>query len=699
MSIGTALQSAVNGFATGRNIRHGWEDRKIQNKRNERMDEIVDAREARAQQAHELDMETGGLLNTARRQSIRRTDLDWGDAQTMRGVLADADAAAEAGMLPAEESLPPATVSTSGQSDRLTEDSIARAQRAATAPVLGAIPSGPAAPAQPAAANTPPPTARRAATSLMDLPEDRAETIAQRRADQPAAIPDAAWDRFNDAVPGGTMEQATAGGVASSVANLGAIPRGPDVDLFRIRPDGSIVANRQPRNAEEKRVLLEAAKAGRLATPDDRAARQREADANTALDMPYSYGESGNLLSDLDRVGRKGKRGVEDILSRTGEAIVNQGVGSIQRLNAPFQAASRYATGKDHIGAPARVDLNKDGASESLATPVSTALGAIRADTSQQTRKAAPAHAPAAAGDAAPVSAKAVSDIAGGVVDAVVTSPSMKAATDAIPAADLGATRSRPMTPQQRQRAGQSYMQSYRENGAPLVIRQLLRQGRIDEAQKFETWVQDGKTADGMAAWGRGVFAALQGDADGAADAFMDAYNNAGYFDDGYSVVKNKSEVIKDPNSGEVVGVTLALKNEATGEIVVQTDSIEGFIEKAAWVTSPEKAYEASMARLQARQEALMKADEERRASAIRMTESNFTQTIALARDLFAKSQAAAKDAREAAMLGGDPSAVPAPMTIDEAMAEAQRIMTEGPRVGSADLDQVDETPVVRRPQ
>ncbi len=96
-----------------------------------------------------------------------------------------------------------------------------------------------------------------------------------------------------------------------------------------------------------------------------------------------------------------------------------------------------------------------------------------------------------------------------------------------------------------------------------------------------------------MTAWGRGMFAALQGDADGAADAFMDAYNASGYFDDGMDVVKDKSTLIKD-DAGEVVGVTLTMRDQATGEEFSQTDTIDGFIQKAAWITSPEKAFEAA---------------------------------------------------------------------------------------------------------
>jgi len=152
MGIGNALAAAVNGYVGGRNVRHGWEDRKIDHARKKRLDELRENAEVRTQQAHEMGLETSGLLNTSRQQAIRQVDQDWGDNQSMRGVLNDADAAAAAGMQPAaapdlSASLDPAVVSTSGGNGLLAAE-IADAQRAATAPALGAI-RGDASPSQP----------------------------------------------------------------------------------------------------------------------------------------------------------------------------------------------------------------------------------------------------------------------------------------------------------------------------------------------------------------------------------------------------------------------------------------------------------------------------------------------------------------------------------------------------------------------
>lgn len=677
MSIGSGLAAAVNGFIDGRQVRHGWEDRNINQKRQTRLDELREAAEVRAEESHDLDMEAGGLMNSARRQAIRAGDREWDDQNRYRAAV-DADLAlAEKAMRAPDLSaqLDPATVSTSGGGGLLAQQ-IADAQRAATTPALGAV--------RPAAA------------------DDRAQAIAEHRAGMPApaagavslgAVRPAQEDERAQAIEEFRTGRATPGG-PRPLASTGY------VDLMRVRPDGMFIANRAPQTDDEKRALLEAAKAGKLATSQEREAQQREIDANTALDMPYEWGAQGNLVGDLDRVGRLGQRAANDTLARAGEMAVNGAVSGIQNLNAPLQALSRYATGEDHIGAPQRVDLNSDGKRESTATPIAESWGAIRAEPQPKAKAAAPApkHAPAAAGAAAPESAKVVASTAAKVVDAVADSqPSVKAAIEAVPAKDLGVSRSKPMTAPQREKAGRTLMESYIATGAPNVTRELIRQGRLDDAKKFDAWVKDSRAADGMAAWGRGIFAALQGDADSAAESFMDAYNASGYFDDGMDVVKEKSTLIKN-DAGDVVGVTLTMRNQATGEEITDTDSIDGFIQKAAWITSPEKAFEASQARLAAQQEALLKADEERRKTATRLVETDYAKTIDLARDMFAKSQAQAKDAREAAMLTGEADSAAPAMTWDEAFREAQRIMVDGPSAPQQEAE-AGAPPVARRPR
>lgn len=66
---------------------------------------------------------------------------------------------------------------------------------------------------------------------------------------------------------------------------------------------------------------------------------------------------------------------------------------------------------------------------------------------------------------------------------------------------------------------------------------------------------------------------------------------------------------------------------------------------------------------------------------------------------MFAKSQAQAKEAREAAMLTGDADSAAPAMTWDEAFREAQRIMVDGPIAPQQEAEAGAPPPVARRPQ
>ena len=530
--LGTGISAFVNGFVGGRDVRNRWDDRKLTNERQKRLDEIRDNAETRAQQSHDMSMQThelglqsSRLMNDARAQAIRATNQEWDDSQSMRRALAEADAAASGGLVTAGVSsmgAVPMLAEAADMPEQIIPSQAAPQVQAAPA-AMGAIP--------------PTPIARAA------------------QADRPQA----------------TTGQSTGGGASGSWAD--AAPE-PIMDGDTMIPPPMRV----------------------------------EGDVTPATDNRHQWGKSGGLVDDIDQAGTMLGRGLGAVIDTgvsgaqaTAESITNRGVDGIRMINAPFQAASTYITGKDYIGAPEREDLNGDGVKQTASGPaMEAAWNGLKADGD------APKTGPASESPAeARVSSKAAE-----VMDEVGNSPAMQAAADAVPAQSMGATRGRPMTEAKRDEGAKALMESYRKNGAPIVMRELLRQGRIEEASKFEDFISSGTAKAGMEAWGKGLFAAMQGDIDSAADNLMDAYNSAGYFDDGFEIVKDDSALIKD-DGGEVIGIRLAMKNQETGEIVVQEDAIDNFIQKALWITSPEKAMEAASARIQAQQDALLKAQEQ----------------------------------------------------------------------------------------
>lgn len=581
--LGTGISAFVNGFVGGRDVRNRWEDRKIDQERQKRIDQIRDNQENRAQEAHDMNLEGSGLINQARRQAIRQTDQQWGDSQSMRDALNRADAAAEGGLIRAGTST------------------------AGTAP-LGAVPQ------------------QEQARGSFNIPQ---WDSAVARQDTPLGL----------------------GTVATDPAPALPAQDGP--------PD------RQPAPAMGAAPVAPVIEGDTIVPPPPPEGGYQETDNR------HQWGARGAIRDDVDRAGHAVGNAVGDAISRTGESIVNAGVGSMQRLNAPFQAASEYALGRDVIGAPERVDLNKDGIRQTPTTPLMTkGWGALQASESAPTDSGPASKNPQKA---------AVATAAADVMNDVGNSPAMQAAAEAVPAETLGATRGTPMTAEKRDKGARTFMQSYRENGAPLVMRELMRQGRFDEAHRFDAFIRSGTAQDGMEAWGRGLFAAMQGDIDTAAENLMEAYNSAGYFDDGFEIVKGDSRLIHD-DGGDVVGVRLAMRNQTTGEIVVQQDRIDNFIQRALWITSPEKAFEAAAARAQAQQEALLKDQERRQGVANDLIKGEPDRIARAAQEIYKNSIG----------LDGQPT-----MTYAEALAEAQ-IAFSGEQPGDFDLGDV---PVARRAQ
>lgn len=615
--IGTAFSAALQGFVDGRNVRNSWEDRKDKNKRQKRLDELAESAETRAQQRHDLDMQTGGLLNDARRRSLMEFDHDWDDRQGLREAYGDAHEAAmddqrtqigpqltsmplgavpeniagEQGAAAVTSTGGPATapqgpaapVTVTGSTQSPTTPVPAAPRRAAAAPsgrsafaapmapdtALGAMPNGNGT-AYPSIMSLPEDRAefvadrRRAAAAQMSLPEDRAEFVADRRLQASLGNPDV---RFEDVM---------------------AMPNAADYGL------GAMPAGQAPKTGP-----LTGADFNAGASAPGMSAEELEAGQNaTTKRTPFQ--------NDMAALGS----GIKNSAALWGEQALNAGADVLDRVNAPFRAASEYFTGTDHIGAAPRADLNNDGRNTSIVSPVFDLMRPTETSDEAKTalanettgKKAAPSMSPAA---------QEASDGATRAMNAIGDSPAMQAAADGVSLDDLGAKPGTPMSKPQQKKMAKTYMQSYRENGAPIVMQTLLKQGRVQEAQEFDAFMRSQQAQDGMDMWMRGVVAAQIGDIDTAVDHLADAYNNAGYFNDGYEVLKDQSELIRD-ESGEVVGLKLAMRHTATGQVSTQTDSIAGLMEKMIWITSPEMAFSTAQANQKAMAEALTKREEQR---------------------------------------------------------------------------------------
>ena len=457
---------------------------------------------------------------------------------------------------------------------------------------------------------------------------------------------------------------------AAEPAGLGATR--PESDLFIDMGDGKVTTTRGPRTPEEKAAIAQAATEGRLVLDVDTAARQRQIDeagmaratanpvARALQDDPnHRWGEKAGAGRDLVEAGK--------MVGRTAlaapEMMANQGLRGVRQINAAVNPIADWVAGTN-FGAPENVDINGDGKKRTL----TGSTGGM--PTAPHPKGASRTEAETAEGAAQ-------------VMDQLGEDPAMQAAAEGVP---MGAKPGRAMTVRQRDEAATTFMESYRKNGVPMVQKELMRQGKFEAAQGLADFVNDQAAQEGMQNWSRAVFAAMNGDLEAAAKGMIAAYNSSGYFDDGMEIVEDQSELLRD-DSGDVVGVRLAMRNQQTGEITVQTDSISDVINKGLWLTSPEKAAENYVARQQEMQKHLLELEAKRQEAGIDLIKNAPKEIRDMAQFLMEQDTERRKNS-----FGRDDTP---PMTIEEAMQRAQEVLMGGDQAATAS----GETPVLRRAQ
>lgn len=156
----------------------------------------------------------------------------------------------------------------------------------------------------------------------------------------------------------------------------------------------------------------------------------------------------------------------------------------------------------------------------------------------------------------------------------------------------------------------------FNKTAAPKIRDAYMQQGKIEQADQFNTWLEDRGTKQGMKSWSRALTAAQVGDVDGFATNLVKAYNAPGYFDDGMKA--SAAEVLRD-KEGKAAGFKVTLKDAEGKENVQQYDNIDDMIQVGLGMLSPQarfKAYydESLMSkknRLEALTNEAAKADEE----------------------------------------------------------------------------------------
>ena len=139
-------------------------------------------------------------------------------------------------------------------------------------------------------------------------------------------------------------------------------------------------------------------------------------------------------------------------------------------------------------------------------------------------------------------------------------------------------------------------MNYYMRNTAPKLQQHWMETGDVQKAEVFGKWIQNENVQQGMRYSAGMMRSAMTGDADGFAKNMVAAYNQPGYFDDGYEATG--AQVLRD-KSGNASGMEIKLKNQKTGEETTHTfNSMEDVYKLAQQFGSPESVFNQGMAEL-----------------------------------------------------------------------------------------------------
>lgn len=155
-----------------------------------------------------------------------------------------------------------------------------------------------------------------------------------------------------------------------------------------------------------------------------------------------------------------------------------------------------------------------------------------------------------------------------------------------------GFTPGQPISDGQRKRGTTAFMERYMEVGAPMVVESMLKRGDLKGAMEFMKFIDTAQTRKAMQTWANAAFAASVGDMDGFVDGVVDLYNDAEYFPDGTSIIKDRSKVVKDRETGAPVGALITFRDDKSGNTWEQIITDDDLMALGISAFAPENAFE-----------------------------------------------------------------------------------------------------------
>lgn len=622
------IASFVEGFFNGRNIKQSEEDRKLDRERQKKIDQLAFDRAAR-------DAERFGWERQERQDAA--SEKAWEEDLLRRATEAALEPQPASGQPAAPAQVPgaapPAAPQSAGATLKDSADAYLDGMISAPDPKQGqTVPSqeaqgvaaqlgvslgarrSPAAavmertmPAEELGARAAAAAAGRPGPRVPDAMGIRRESM--ERNGQPVQGPMPAQPRPE--IPRDTIARDQAAAPAAPPA----MPSG--ADRVYTHPSG-----RQLRLTQDGRIFrvedgaeITDPKAKQLAM-DYFAGNVDTGSVREALSPDYGHDWGANLPADAWEVAKRGGAAAV-ATAKNVPKFLRDATGAV---NSPADSVLGYVTG-----------LKADPQAEAAIRGADTSLGARSAPAPAQT--AAPAPGPqvpdapqaprgplkTAVPQSAPAPTKQIAETAVETLGA--TGPATQAAVSApVTTEEAGARPNAAVTADRQERASAAFIDRYHEVSVPMIIEGYLKAGKVEKAQAFMDWMEQGEVKAGMRDWSKAAFAASVGDFDGFADHIVTAYNRLDYFGDDTTIVKDKSgfvdangKIINGGDGSNIAGAVLTFRDEKTGATFEQRiDDPNDLVEMGISMLAPETAFEYWQDRsAQAEERALGAAKEE----------------------------------------------------------------------------------------
>lgn len=675
---GQAVGSFIQGVFGGIDARQGWEDRKEDQARRKRADAIIAAQEGRAQSAFDMAQRRDGLALTEYERQLNDEAARRADVIEANRVSQESFDAQQAGL----GAVPPtgAQGSTSGALDLSSMDGrVAAGLASAAPPNVSTSTSGQQVP--PRVGNLPPEVVAGVAEQLGAVPSPTPmpptpsagpafEAVGRGPAPMPSPAPQQATPApvpISPPIPRADLEAMVAQGQMMPDPDQALRPyvrtarQGVDAEQLQGRIEAyTPPVENTPAAREEAMARMNGAVLGGVESGMG-AVRQA-----IAPDYNYQFFQPAGAGSDVVEAAKRVPAVASNVLGGVRDFVVdNVASGGAAARDYLADPMTNYLAGVEQIpGSPYsapdgnaanRAAWSKDAASVIPSPPSfgGTGLGAVRAnDPSVQTMQP-PAPAATVAPAAENPSEVAVAQVA--QTSLATSSPAVAAAVETAPTAVLGALASPDATEAQRTRAAGSFMDHFREVGAPVVINGMLERGDMEGAMKFQEYMDQEASKSAMENWAKATFSAANGDMETFQTAVVEGLNDVNAFGNDVEVVKAGSEFTRDAQDN-IIGAVLQLRDTVTGNTFEQVmDGPDDLVALGVHFLSPEVQFDYYRQRAAAMGEAQLGAGKaaETQAAADENTIMDMAKTIF-------------DGSKDAGLTGGTP------LTYGEAMVQAR---------------------------